>query len=145
MNAVQKGFTLIELMIVVAIIGILAAVALPAYQNYTTKARYAEVISIAEGYKTAVSVCAQTLGTLTGCALNTNGIPDTTSTTYVGSVAVSNVGAITVTPKAVGGLATTTTYVLTPTLNNTSGSMTWATSGGCTSSTPALCTAGSGS
>jgi prepilin-type N-terminal cleavage/methylation domain-containing protein len=139
----QKGFTLIELMIVVAIIGILAAIALPAYQNYTTKARYAEVISIAEGYKTAVSVCAQTLGTLTGCSLGSNGIPATTSTTYVGSVAVSD-GVITVTPKAVGGLATTTTYILTPALNTTTGSMTWGVSGGCTSSTPALCTASSG-
>ena len=53
----QKGFTLIELMIVIAIIGILAAIAIPAYQNYVKKAAYSEVISAMTSYKTAVDVC----------------------------------------------------------------------------------------
>ena len=60
---VQKGFTLIELMIVVAIIGILAAVALPAYQSYTDRASFAEVISSTAAAKTAAEVCAQIKGT----------------------------------------------------------------------------------
>ena len=59
MKTLQKGFTLIELMIVVAIIGILAAVALPAYNNYTNKARYSEMVMAVSPMKTALSVCAQ--------------------------------------------------------------------------------------
>lgn len=54
MKAIQKGFTLIELMIVIAIVGILAAVALPAYQDYTARAQMSEALTLAEGQKTAV-------------------------------------------------------------------------------------------
>ncbi|WP_421248296.1 pilin [Aeromonas jandaei] len=63
----QSGFTLIELMIVVAIVAILAAVALPAYQNYTKKAKMTEVASATGKFKTAIEVCVQTNGT--GCVL----------------------------------------------------------------------------
>lgn len=60
MKKVQSGFTLIELMIVVAIIGLLAAVALPAYSNYTAKAKYSEIVMALAPIKTALSLCAQT-------------------------------------------------------------------------------------
>src|ERR1700733_4270588 len=55
MKTIQKGFTLIELMIVIAIIGILAAIAIPAYQNYTIRSQVTEGISLASGWKTAIS------------------------------------------------------------------------------------------
>eukprot|EP00487_Bulimina_marginata_P010112 TRINITY_DN487_c0_g2_i1.p1 TRINITY_DN487_c0_g2~~TRINITY_DN487_c0_g2_i1.p1 ORF type:complete len:102 (-),score=13.73 TRINITY_DN487_c0_g2_i1:46-351(-) len=70
MTQKQQGFTLIELMIVVAIIGILAAVALPAYQDYTTRAKMSEVISFAGSAKTAVSECIISTGATTDCETN---------------------------------------------------------------------------
>ena len=69
-KSIQKGFTLIELMIVVAIIGILAAVALPAYQDYTIRARTSELILAASAARTSVTEAAQTLNTIVGSGNN---------------------------------------------------------------------------
>ena len=76
-KANQQGFTLIELMIVIAIIGILAAVALPAYQNYVSKAKFSEVLSVGETYKTAVSLCVTQRGiaAIGDCDAGDYGIP----------------------------------------------------------------------
>ena len=77
MKSMQKGFTLIELMIVVAIIGILAAVALPAYQDYTVRAKVSELLLAASSARTTVTEAAQNLGTLSaagsGIVVNSGG------------------------------------------------------------------------
>lgn len=109
----QQGFTLIELMIVVAIIGILAAVALPAYQTYTQRARFSEVVLAATPYKSAFEVAAQT-GRLTAIGdadAGTNGIPAAAGASgEVTSVTVTD-GVITAT--AIADLSSHT-YILTP-------------------------------
>jgi type IV pilus assembly protein PilA len=95
----QKGFTLIELMIVVAIIGILAAVALPAYQDYTVRAKMSEVVAFSAAAKTAVSECAITTGKITECesnkAVGLDATPTNITSTYVESVTVGEKGVIT--------------------------------------------------
>ncbi|MBH6449784.1 pilin [Neisseria meningitidis] len=97
MNTLQKGFTLIELMIVIAIVGILAAVALPAYQDYTARAQVSEAILLAEGQKSAVTEYYLNHGTWPGD--NTSaGVATSTDIKgkYVQSVTVAN-GVITAT------------------------------------------------
>ena len=125
MKQIQKGFTLIELMIVVAIIGILAAVALPAYQDYTIRAEVSELVLAASGFKTSISEKAQTDGSLISA-----GAGLTVSTTgKVAGGSVTTDGVITVFGNSVT-VGTDVTITLTPTIA-ADGKVLWA----CTAAT----------
>ena len=136
MKQVQKGFTLIELMIVVAIIGILAAVALPAYQDYTIRAKVSELMLAASSARTCVTEATQTNGGSVPAA-----VANDCSIAAVGKVAsasVSNAGVITVTGSTAStSVGAAVTVTLTPT--QASGTLTWACSGNPVKYVPGSC------
>ena len=129
----QKGFTLIELMIVVAIIAVLAAIALPAYSNYVNKAKFSEVITATTGVRSAIEVCYQTGGALASCDTEDD---TTVSAAQTGAAGGSNVDTVAVTEDTavitgtsveLGG--TPYTVIYTPTAAN--GALTWVKTGTC--------------
>lgn len=117
----QSGFTLFELMIAIAVIAILTAIGVPAYQGYLQKAAMTDMLQTMTPYKTAIEICALEQGNLSNCSSGSNGIPTTKSTSYVTSIDVSS-GVITlVGQSALNGL----TVTLTPTINSIHGHLDW--------------------
>ena len=137
MKSLQKGFTLIELMIVVAIIGILAAVALPAYQDYTVRAKASELILAASGARTGISEKFQTSPQDTANAGAGITIPIVGKLSYA---SVSDAGII-----VVNGDTTSTstgqaiTITVTPTYSTLTGTITWSCVGSPAKYMPATC------
>lgn len=117
----QNGFTLIELMIVVAIVAILSAIGIPSYQNYLQRAALTDMLQTMVPYKTAVELCTIEHGSLDSCHSGDQGIPDSRASRYVAKVSVKS-GVIVLTGKEnLTGLNVT----LTPTQDKQNGHLTW--------------------
>ncbi len=117
----QRGFTLIELMVVIAIVAILSAIGVPAWQNYLRKAALTDMLQIFLPYRTAVEICALERGSVNQCTSGTNGIPQPKTSRYVSAMTVS-AGTVTLTgQESLNGLHVT----LTPRWSNDEGVSGW--------------------
>ena len=139
----QTGFTLIELMIVVAIVAILAAIALPAYNKYTARSKFTEVVTATNGVKQQVELCIYDKGTKVGCDSGTNGAgwkigaAADYATQYLATITVKD-GQITAAANATNGLASST-FILVPDTTGTAGQIKWSVDAKSSCKTNELC------
>lgn len=129
MKKLHSGFTLLELMIAIAIVSILAMIAIPSYMQYTRKAYFSEIVNATAPYKVAVAECYQTTSDLELCNSGEHDIPiDLSSPTgHVASLTTLH-GQITATPNPQNGLSAEDDYILTPRVENDL--LLWTVSGG---------------
>lgn len=130
-NQAQKGFTLIELMIVVAIIGILAAIAIPQYSNYISRTRAASTMAELGSVKTAVGLCVQEVGDILLCDDGANGVVTPTATANVITPTAIADGVIGGTSAAQIVVGTNTAFTLTPVVVAGATSLAWNLTGLC--------------
>lgn len=132
MHNQQRGFSLMELIIVIAIIGILVAVAVPSYKSYTRRAHYTEIVQASAPYKTGVEQCFQLTGSLEHCNAGENGVPnniaDGEGRGLVSQISVASGGTISIIPRNKSGITVDDTYILTPNIENHY--LAWQVSGG---------------
>ena len=125
----KNGFSLIELMFVVAIIGILAVVIIPSYKIYIRRAHFVEIVHAATPLKMSVQECFQVTSVLNECGGGQNGVPDEAKPNgIVKSAIINNIGKIIVTPLSKYGLTAEDTYTLTPVVKR--GQLLWISGGG---------------